>query len=77
MLKKNIEYTNRRGQVYYLYQGVTKTGKPKYYFSMSLKEEGITAIPDGYEIYENPNAQIFLRKKEPALTNSYLYLKNK
>ena len=62
-----IEYVNRRGQKYYLHQGETKTGKPKYFFSM--KAEGILGndIPDGYEIYENPNAQVFLRKILPQL----------
>jgi hypothetical protein len=57
-----IEHITRRRQTYYLHAGTTKTGKPKYFFS--LKSEGIpvNAIPEGYEIYENPNAQVFLRK---------------
>ena len=29
-----IPYTNANGKTYYLYLGTTKTGKPKYYFSM-------------------------------------------
>ena len=61
-----IEYKNRSRQTYYLYEGKTKTGKPKYFFSMktSVKTEitSVESIPDGYEIYENPNAQVFLRK---------------
>jgi hypothetical protein len=62
-----IEYVNRRGQKYYLHEGKTKTGKPKYFFLM--KAEGISDadIPNGYEIYENPNAQVFLRKILPQL----------
>jgi len=24
-------------------------------------------VPDGYEVYENPNGQVFLRKKKPAI----------
>jgi len=62
-----IEYINRKGKTYYLHQGQTKTGKPKYFFSM--KSEGMlaSAIPDGYEIYENPNAQVFLRKIPPQI----------
>jgi hypothetical protein len=55
-----IQYINRRGQIYFLYQGITKTNKPKYFFS--TKNNGY-----GFEIYENPNAQVFLRKKEPPL----------
>ena len=34
-----------------------------------MKAEGdlAEAIPEGYEIYENPNAQVFLRKIQPKL----------
>jgi hypothetical protein len=63
----SITYTNTKEQTYFLHQGPTKTGKPKYYFS--LKREGRLAesIPDGFEIYENPNAQVFLRRIPPKL----------
>jgi hypothetical protein len=60
-----VKHTNRKGQGYYLHQGTTKTGKPKYYFSMKQEGELINTIPDGFEIYENPNAQVFLRKILP------------
>ena len=62
-----ITHTNAKEKTYYLHQGTTKTGKPKYYFSM--KREGILAdaILEGYEIYENPNAQVFLRRIPPKL----------
>ena len=61
-------YVNRRGKVYYIHEGKTKTGKPKYY--VSLKNEGniLDAVPDGFEIYEAPeNAQAYLRKIQPQL----------
>jgi hypothetical protein len=63
----SITYTNAKGQTYFLHQGRTKTGKPTYYFS--LKREGHLAesIPDGFEMYENPNAQVFLRRIPPQL----------
>jgi hypothetical protein len=54
-----IEHINRRGKKYYLHEGKTKTGKPKYFFSMKSEGNTIDAIPEGYEIYENPNAQFF------------------
>lgn len=62
-----VKYVNRRGQTYYLHKGKTKTGKPKYFFS--LKTEGTLAdkIPDGFEIYENPDAQVFLRRTLPKI----------
>jgi hypothetical protein len=62
-----IQYTNRRGQIYHLYQGITKNNKPKYFFSTKNDGNGMEAIPDGFEIYENPNAQVFLRKIETPL----------
>ena len=57
-----LTYTNRRDKTYYLHQGKTKTGKPKYFFSSKDEGELVDIIPDGYEIYENPNSQVFLRK---------------
>jgi hypothetical protein len=55
-------YTNRKGKTYYLHQGKTKLGNPKYFFA--LRDEGnlVEAIPSGYEVYENPNGQVFLRR---------------
>ncbi len=64
-----IEYTNRKRQKYFLYQGLTKTGKPKYFFSTKLEGVSVNTIPDGYEIYEKPNAQVFLRKIPPQIIN--------
>ncbi|BAT56645.1 unknown protein (plasmid) [Nostoc sp. NIES-3756] len=62
-----INYVNRKQQLYYLHQGTTKTGKPKYFFSMKSEGNILESLPDGYEIYENPNAQVFLRKIEPSM----------
>ena len=63
-----VEYTNRKGKKYYLNVGKTKTGKPRYYFSMKTREKLAEEIPEGYEIYEHPgNAQVFLRKEIPPL----------
>jgi hypothetical protein len=56
VIAMEIEYINRRGKKHYLHEGKSKTGKPKYFFS--LKSEGtlVKTIPEGYEIYEHPNA---------------------
>lgn len=55
-------YISRNGYEYYLHETKTKTGKPKYTFSK--KQEGsINSIPEGYEIYEPPKGNVFLRKK--------------
>ena len=62
-----IQYENRKGQTYYLHQGTTKTGKPKYFFSMKSEGSLVDRIPDGFEIYENPDARVFLRRIRPQI----------
>ncbi len=63
----SVQHINKRGQTFHLHQGCTRTGKPKYFFSM--KGEGSLAdqLPDGFEIYENPNARVFLRRIQPKI----------
>ena len=62
-----VEYVNRKDDKYYLHEKKTKKGNPAYFFSK--KEDGVLveSIPDGFEIYENPNAQVFLRKIRPKV----------
>ncbi len=63
-----VTYTNKSKKTYYLHHGKTKTGKPRYHFSMKDKGNLMEKIPEGYEIYEHPsNAQVFLRKKQPQI----------
>jgi hypothetical protein len=62
-----VQHTNRRGQTFYLHQSSTKTGKPKYFFSLNKRGELADTVPQGFEIYENPNRQVFLRRKQPKL----------
>lgn len=65
-----MKYVNRRGDTYYVFQGVTKTGKPKYY--VSLKAESVAGIqidslPDDFELFESPiDARVSIRKKVPS-----------
>jgi hypothetical protein len=62
-----ITHVNAKGQTYYLHQGTTKTGKPKYHFAMKSEGNLAASIPEGFEIYENPNAQVFLRRIPPKI----------
>jgi hypothetical protein len=62
-----VQHTNKRGQAFYLHKGTTKTGKSKYFFSLNNHGELADTVPQGFEIYENPNAQVFLRRKQPKL----------
>jgi len=62
-----LTYTNRKDDKYYLHEGRTKTGTPKYFFSTRKDGKLLERIPDGYEIYENPNGLVFLRKARPKI----------
>ncbi len=62
-----ITYTNRKGKTYILCKGTTKTGKPRYYFSLEPKGEVMEDIPEGYEIRESVNGRVSLAKTRPQL----------
>lgn len=62
-----VTYINRKGRKYYLCQGVTKTGKPRYYFSREQKDNPVDEIPAGYEIAESVNGIVSLSKARPKL----------
>jgi hypothetical protein len=62
-----VEYTNRKGDVYILQAGKTKTGKPRYWCGKKLTGEPLDAVPAVYEIREDPgNAIVALRKVQPT-----------
>ena len=69
---EGLQFKNRRGVVYYLQEGKTPTGKPKYYAGKKLTGTPMAAMPSGYEFYERPdNAQVVLRKaKRSSITES-------
>jgi len=58
-----VAYTNRKGRTYYLCRGVTKTGKPRYYFAREPKGEPVEEIPEGYVVRENVNGLVFLARE--------------
>jgi len=62
-----VTYTNRKGKPYYLHQGKTKLGNPKYFFALRDEGDLVQDLPVGYEVYENPNGQVFLRKTRPRI----------
>ena len=62
-----VTYTNRQGQMYILCQGVTRAGRPHYYFAREPKGESVEQIPEGYEIREGVNGLPFLAKVRPVL----------
>jgi hypothetical protein len=36
MTRRLVSYTNRKGEVYYLHAGKTKTGKPRYFVAKMI-----------------------------------------
>jgi hypothetical protein len=62
-----VTYTNRKGRTYTLCQGLTKSGKPRYYFAREPKGVLVQEIPEGYEIRESVNAIVSLAKIRPTL----------
>jgi hypothetical protein len=66
-----VNHVNRKRDTYFLHAGRTKTGKLKYWFSKSTDGDLVDAIPEGYEVYENPDAQVFLRKIVPQLVTTF------
>ena len=61
-----ITYTNRKGLTYYLCQGVTKTGKPRFYFAREPRGESVEQIPEGFTISESVNGVVSLVKSRPS-----------
>ena len=51
-----VTHVNRKRDTYYLHAGKTKAGKPRYWFSKSTEGDLVETLPEGYEVYENPDA---------------------
>jgi hypothetical protein len=62
-----IAYTSRKGHTYYLCQGMTKTGKLRYYFTREPRDDVPDQIPEGYRISESVNGVVSLVKDRPQL----------
>lgn len=62
-----IEYMNRKGQRYYLHGRTDKRGRLRYHFSQQVEGDLVDEIPEGYEIYEHPNGQVFLRRQRESV----------
>jgi hypothetical protein len=59
-----VSFKNFRGEIYYLHSKLTKKGNTSCHFSK--KAEGaaeMEKVPDGFEIYEDPNGKVYLKRK--------------
>jgi hypothetical protein len=59
-------YTTRRGKTYYLHTGPKRGGGIQHYVSADPAGSVAEAVPEGFEIHETPNGQVYVRKKKPA-----------
>ena len=63
-------YVNRKGEEYFLFEGRTKTGKPKYFCSRkeAAKGDRLAEMPADYEWRESPqDAVVSVRKQRETL----------
>jgi hypothetical protein len=56
-----LYHVNRRGQIYFLHRVGTKEGIPQFTFSMDLSGDLVNELPPDHEVYEAPNAMVFVR----------------
>jgi hypothetical protein len=61
-----VSYTNRKGQVYYLHAGQTKTGKRRYFVAKTIGAGVLAELPAGFEIVESINAVVSVRRIDPS-----------
>lgn len=63
-----LRYTNRFGDVYYLHEGRTKTGKPRYFVAKKVGEGALTVMPEGWSFTESINAVVSVTRGKPDTT---------
>lgn len=62
-----ISHTNRKGHTFFFCQGITKTGKPRYFFSKSAAQNALEEIPAGHHVEESVNGVVSLVKDRQPL----------
>lgn len=60
-------HTTWRGKTYFLHTGPKRCGGVQHFVSTDPDGPTAEAVPDGFEIHETPNGQVYLRKAKPAL----------
>ncbi len=61
-----LSFTNRKGQVYYLHAGLTKTGKRRFFVAKTVGDDAVAELPAGFEIVESINGVVSVRRIDPA-----------
>lgn len=65
-----MEHTNRKGDRYFVFEGKTKTGKPKFFVSRKPSSDGgnrIDSLPEDFELFEDPSSHVVtVRRRKPT-----------
>ena len=62
-----ITYRSRTGKTYYLHTGPKRGGGVQHFFTTKSTGSLAECVPDGFEIYETVNGQVYLRRTRPKL----------
>ncbi|HEX7599974.1 MAG TPA: hypothetical protein VF316_00135 [Polyangiaceae bacterium] len=57
-----VTHVNRMGDTYFLHEGKTKTGKPRYFFAKSVRDGALAEMPPGLEVSESINGVVSVRR---------------
>ena len=68
-----LQHVNRMGQVYYLQEGKTPTGKPKYYTGRKLTGKPLDTLPDGAACQHIEALEVLAEVGKDSLMESYLW----
>ena len=60
---QSLTYTNRMGVRYYLHEGRTKSGKPRYFFAKTIRDGALARIPKGFEVGESINGIVSVKRQ--------------
>lgn len=65
-----MEYVNRQGNRYYVFQGTTKAGKPKFYVSKRPQSNSgslVKSLPPEFELHESPSdGRVSVRRRRTS-----------
>jgi len=62
-----VTHTSRTGKTYYLHTGPKRGGGTQYFFSTKADGPLAERVPEGFEIHETVNGQVYLRRQQPRL----------
>jgi len=62
-----VTHITRTGKTYYLHTGPKRGGGVQHFFSTKSAGSLAQRLPDGFEVYETVNGEVYLRRQQPKL----------